>query len=654
METTKKHHAETIFIGGTPFWAPLVWTNVEKYSSLTFPLQVRAKASESGMHYGVVNSSPKKSNFQYGQYSLLALEDDQEAYPSLDILTATHARDWVREYFKSNFNDDEWDESDLDTTKLLITTIDNTSSGFSPAEFVVSLVSPSGQVSDIDASRGSRVFDSIDLSELLETEFQLDDNISIIVIDDDGEAATLAKSIVENLHFDVKRKLAIIPRPAFEKAALNPELKPKRLYKPSKIKVKKLGVIAAAVALATCGWLGFSYLSQSSADDFFSDPSYWSNIQKQMKAFDDKSDELGSSSKYWDDRTYRNDVLSSFVDSLADNLYTSEEVAYILRYINMTLPVYTSEWELSTLEYENNNFIATYNRIDKGKGVYFMLDEDIFEIDEKDNGIRIEPFFLGDMADVRKYSIIPKISLERQASISKMRSVMRAENAVTDAYADAAYKASKKSLQLINYKHAYANMGFFDKWFLLKGSDTYSEALQVKNGMLKNAIDDVQLAEKAYNEQEKLTLQDRLIIGNKYDFVTMMQLDSFFEWTFPIATSSFPGADAIEEKNKKSKKKKKRKKSAKADTKVSTPYGPSIISYSVTISTQDSENEEGKVKSYGISDMIRLGQMLDKPFVHVDYVNYDRVNEQWEMQIHFFTKTQDYEANVANFTNKDV
>ena len=652
MEATKTHHAETIFIGGGPFWAPLIWTNVEKYSSITFSLQVRSKAAEAEMHYGVVNSSPKKANFQYGQYSLLALEEDQEAYPSLDMLTATHARDWVRDYFKLNFNDDEWSESDLDTTKLLITTIDNMSSGFAPAEFVVSLVSPTGQISDIDASRGSRTFDSIDLSELLETEFQLDDNISIIVIDDDGEASTLAKSIVENLHFDVKRKLAVIPRPAFESAAKNPDLKPKRLYKPSKIKVKKLGVIAASAAIATCGWLGFSYLSQSSANDFFTDHSYWSNVQKQMKAYDDKSDELGASSKYWDDRTYRNDVLSTFVDSLSDNLYTSEEVAYILRYINMTLPVYSSEWELSTLEYENNNFIATYNRIDKGKGVYFMLDEDLFEIDEKDNGIRIEPFFLGDMADVRKYSIIPKISLERQASISKMRAVMRAENAATEAYADAAYNASKKSSQLINYKHMYTNMGFFDKWFLLKGNDTYNEALQVKNGMLKNAIDDVKMAETAYGEQQKLTLQDKLIIGNKYDFVTMMQLDSFFEWTFPVATSSFPTADAIENKNKKSKKKKKKR--AKEDAKTSIPYGPSIISYSVTISTQDSENEEGKVKSYGISDMIRLGQMLDKPFVHVDYVNYDRVNEQWEMQIHFFTKTQDYEAKVANFTNKDV
>ena len=650
MDTSVKYPVDTIAIGGKPFLVSTTWTTVEKYSSLTFPLQVRSKASESGKHYGVVNTSTKKATFQYGQYTLLGLEEGQTLCPSLDLLTAKYARDWVRGFFEKKLEKDAWQESDLDSTKLLITTADNTSSSFAPAEFIVSLVSPHGQISEIDAGRESRAFDSMDLSELLETEFQLDDNISIIVIDDDGEAHTLAKTVIDNLGFDADKKLVVITRPTFEKAAQDKDLLPKRIYKPSKIKVRKIGIVAAAVSLAVVGWLGVSYLNQGDAQSYFENGPKWSKLQQQRKDYDDLNEDLSSGSKYWDDRTYRKDVLGTFVNSLSDNLYTSEEIAYILRYINMALPLYSSEWELISLEYRNNNFIATYDRIDKGKGVFFMLDEDILEIDNKDNGIRIEPLSLSEDAETRQYSVIPAITLKRQAEVSQMKKIMRGENAATEILADAAKDASRKAGQMLSYKRAFEGMSFFDKWFLMKGEDTYEQAQRTEYGSLKRALEEVEDATKLFEAQEKLQLKDELIIGNKYDFVTMMQLDSFFEWTFPLATASFPDADAIEEKNKKSKNKKKKDKK-KAET---LNYGPSIISYSVTISTQESENEEGKVKSYGISDMIRLGQMLNKPFVHVDYVNYDKINEQWEMEVHFFTKTQDYEDKIAKSTNKDV
>ncbi|MEG3764894.1 hypothetical protein [Alteromonas sp. 14N.309.X.WAT.G.H12] len=650
MDTSPKYPDDTLLIGGKPFLVSTNWNTVEKYNRLIFPLQLRAKASELGRHYAVVNRSDKKANHQYGQYALLRVGSGQLLSPSLDLVAARHAQEWVTAHFEANTGKVDRNESDLNSTKILITTVDNKGSSFAPAEYVVSMISPQGEIAYIDSGRSLRTFDSIDLADLLETEFQLDENITLLVIEDDSEAINFAHSVLHGQQLEIEKKLAIVKREAFDSAALNSDFLPTRVYRPSKIKIKKVGFFAAAGALLTAGWLGFSFLNQLDAEEYFTDSASWGDIQEAREYYKGVSATLDPNSSYWDDRTYRNDVLDAFLDSLSDNLYTPEEVTYIMRYINMTLPLYASEWELSSLEYAHNNFIATYKRLPKGKGVFFMLDEDIHQIDINDDGFHAEPLSLGDRADTRQYSIIPAINLQRQSEFSQMRHTLQQENAAAKKLSTVADTASKEASELARYQRQYENLGFFSKWFMLEGDSLFKEAKAVQEGPYNRALKDADAAKSAFMNTQTLNLENELIIGNKYDFVTMMQLDSFFAWTFPEPTKSFPDANLIEEKNKKDKKKKKKKK----EVAVPVRYGPAIISYAVSISTQESQNEEGKANSYGISDMIRLGDMLNKPFVHVDYVNYDKINEQWEMKVHFFTKTQDYEEKVSQFTNKDV
>ena len=82
---------------------------------------------------------------------------------------------------------------------------------------------------------------------------------------------------------------------------------------------------------------------------------------------------------------------------------------------------------------------------------------------------------------------------------------------------------------------------------------------------------------------------------------------------------------------------------------VEETYFQAIESYNVEITSQETEDEgEGKTISYGISDIIQLGILINKPFVNVDSVEYSKITEQWEFNIHFHRQTSEYRNRIAN------
>ena len=233
--------------------------------------------------------------------------------------------------------------------------------------------------------------------------------------------------------------------------------------------------------------------------------------------------------------------------------------------------------------------------------------------------------------------------------MSSFNKILIEENAATEKLVNEADDALKANRQMTNFKLQYDAMPFLTKWFMFGGDNLHSDAMSFESSKLKAENEEFEAALVEFQSLEGLSIDKELIIGNKYDFVTMMQLDSFFDWTFPKSTMSFPTKDMLKDKNRKPKKVRKGKKAPKPVE----IYGPSILGYEVEISTQ-SASDDNKVTSYGIADMNRLGEMLNKPFVHVDMVSYLKSDEQWSVLIHFFTKTQHYESKVANYTNKDV
>jgi hypothetical protein len=651
MDNNTNPTEQLVKIGGKSFGISHRWEMPEKYNSLTFPFAVRAKASEHGCQYAYINKKDGKSDVnKFGQYGLIPSVKELEKAPSLDLIVHSHASSWVKDYFEKNLAPDEWEEKDLDCSKLFVATVDNQTGVLTNPEFVISLVSSEGFISDSHASTDSSTFDNIALAERLETEFQLDPNLCVIAIDDDGEALSIAKHVVRDLHSEEnKNRLAILSRPDFDKAASDKNALAERVYKPSQIKIKKVGLFIGVAAIGIAGTLLASYLTQGDARDYFEESSRWSELRQQEKQIDTIVENLASKGSKWDDRTYRKDVLTTFVDSLSNNLYSPNEIVSVIRHINIIFPNYASEWEFSDIRYEDNNFIVRYVRIPNGKGVYFMLDEHIEKLNRERKEVNIDIYGLNDDATEREYSVTPSIALSRQSTSSDLKKTMRGENAAEETLIEEGEDALKSTKRMLGYSREYENMPFLKKWFMFGGETLYSEAKMYELSSLKKESKEYNDALVAYNQQEKVTIDEDLIIGNKYDFVTMMQLDSFFEWTFPESNMSFPTKEMLKEKNAKPKKARRGKKAPK---KVEI-YGPSILGYNVVISTQ-SASDDSQITSYGIADMNRLGSMLNKPFVHVDKVEYSKIDEQWDVSIHFFTKTQFYESKVANYINKDV
>jgi hypothetical protein len=650
MDTNTDKMNSVVKIGGKPFGASHRWAMPEKYNALTFPLNVRSKASEEGKHFAYLNRSDGKTDAtKFGQYGLIELKDGLEKIPSLDLTVQQNGKAWVKKHFESRLSDDSWDEKDLECSKLFVATVDNGKRGYTNPEFIISLVSPEGFISDFYSSEESFLFDNLELAERLETDLQLDPNLSIIVIDDDGEALNIARHAISEMYGNNENRLVIVSRPDFDKSADSKSALPERVYKPSQIKIKKVGFFVGFAAVAIAGTLLLSYLTQSGARDYFNDTARWEQLRQQKNKIEDATDHLSSKSSLWDDRTYRNDTLSTFVDSLSDNLYSPNEIVSVIRHINIIFPNFASEWEFTSIRYENNNFIVRYDRLPDGKGVFFMLDRHIDELNKNSPGVNIEIHSLDDDAAGREYAVIPSIKLKRQDQVSSFNKILIEENAATEKLVNEADDALKANRQMTNFKLQYDAMPFLTKWFMFGGDNLHSDAMSFESSKLKAENEEFEAALVEFQSLEGLSIDKELIIGNKYDFVTMMQLDSFFDWTFPKSTMSFPTKDMLKDKNRKPKKVRKGKKAPKPVE----IYGPSILGYEVEISTQ-SASDDNKVTSYGIADMNRLGEMLNKPFVHVDMVSYLKSDEQWSVLIHFFTKTQHYESKVANYTNKDV
>ena len=75
---------------------------------------------------------------------------------------------------------------------------------------------------------------------------------------------------------------------------------------------------------------------------------------------------------------------------------------------------------------------------------------------------------------------------------------------------------------------------------------------------------------------------------------------------------------------------------------VESPYKPAILIHQVTVATQE-DTEDGKSRSYGVDDMLKLSFYIEKPFVDVLSVKYTREGEQWTYDMVFYRKTHTFD-----------
>jgi hypothetical protein len=596
------------------------WNIERKQKGLLLNLSLRAKANKENRPYCATYPLADGASTQYLLLDEHALQDSDVA---ADAVIAEKA--------------DEWFGIKRDAPLIFIYSHLTGKSVSSEPSFWLTIIESDNTISNTHIGL---MEDRFSLREFIETLLITSTEINVISVDTDGATKAFLEDVDTDAIFNVKE----ISIETLTKAIENSTVTFKRIYKPSKIKVKKVGVAVGIAALAVSAAFGLSYISQSEPFEYFDNKARLQELEMKSSNVSDRMKEF-KTGKTWDPRTYRFETMRGFSENMQNSMFSPIEIAVVLREINKTMPTLAAEWRLTKINYENNRFFARYERIKNGQGVFFLLDKKIKEVDEETEYLTIRPYNLKEEAQVRTYSIIPKGTTQRAISVNELKERMREEDRLYTRMGKATQRVSSKIKKLEELYTLYNMFTFQDTWIGRRAIDLHAQAITLEDD-IENAERALENSVREFRNTEKAAINDNVLLGNVLDFVSIMQMDSYFMWTYPIIDNVFPSKEALKEREGK---KRRRKDKDNIDTRAS--YGPAIESYNVVISTRDSE-EEGKVLSYGIADMLRLGLLIDKPFVNVEKVEYNSLNDQWEFNIHFNRKTPDYKRRVENQTGK--
>lgn len=635
MKNTDVKERKIIQIGERSVIISSKWEMEKRVEGPLLSLSLRSKAAKSGLHYAVTHAvSSKKGKQDSTQYSLLS---ESEANAKLELLAgepiiAENVKKWVPE-----------DKQDAHSVFIYSIGNDPGLNAFDSKYWILA-IDPSGR---IESESQFIVDDRYALKEALDIYSITTESFNVIHVQNDN---FINDFLNDNL--GTFTSTFTIPLKDFVGAFNNSDDKIKRIYKPSPFKAKKVAIVSGAIAASAIAWMGYSYISQSESFDFFESQERVEELDSRNKELRELASSLKTSNSSWSNDSFREETLNQFIDGLKYNLYEPFEIALIIQEINNTLPVHAMEWELIKLSYENNMFFARYERIKNAQGVYYILDEYIESLNKSEKSLSITPFNLLDDGETRIYAITPFKELDRKRKITEMDEKLRKENSLESKVRRDVKSVSNKIGSLTNLYDQFNNMTFTEKWITRKSLDLLDEANN-QNASLSTSLRRLNKSRRELSEFEKLEVPRELVLGQVMDFITMLQIDSFFKWSLPQLKRGYPDVKTLKERAPKKRKAKKSKNKTSNSSNGANIYKQAIESYDVEISTRDSE-EEGKVQSYGISDMIQLGYLINKPFVNVDLVDYTKFDEQWKFKIHFHRQTPEYTKRILNKDNKEV
>lgn len=595
---------EVIKIGEAQFYVGLHWFFTQSKHYLLDSVSLREVASKEGLHFYGQNKfegMDGKKSYQYALAPQPKGDDGETIYCGASLL--------------SNFAREVNALPASKTSVFLYTT-----SGVNSSRIPVWLcaINDTGAIidgKDVTCPNASKALDVLEELSLIE-------QLNFIIVDGDENAQNIATTFLSQHSENPKDDVTSINVDSLIGYIEESGSGLKRAYRPLPFKVEKAAVTSVVGGLAIAAYFGITHLSLSGHQKEIEQTSPL--ISEKMNQYHEMMNEYRPS-RYYDDHSFRADTLEQFSKSLQSTLYDPLTISLILREINSNLPMNSAQWELTKISYVNNRFLAFYNRRPNGKGVFFMLDENIQIVNEMTEGIDIRPFSLNDQGNTRVYNIIPQASVARQELINETKDSIALEGRLRTNVGRAIQSAAQHLREMTDYITEYEQIGFLDKWVFRKTSG-------IANGIRESLheFDDIEYRLQGIVEEKEahppFRLNENFILGNVMDFVTMLQLDSLFQWSYPQLKRTFPSEASLSEKNR-----------SGSDN----MYSAAIESYRVEISTQSTE-DEGQLRSYGITDMIQLGFLLDKPFVNVEVVEYDRDSEQWRWVINFNRKTSEY------------
>jgi len=613
---SNQENIKSILIDGHTFHVALDWADSDAKNSLLLGFDVKKKARASGMHYGATHFHKSEDGVIVSQYTL-----NEQPMDSKDIIGAKFVAEKIA------------DLETLEGTFIFIKSIGDQLND----RFWLCAVNQSGHIH----SQDDKVIDGImPLSRVVDELRMISNNITLAFID--GEV--VVRDAINHLSDEDGVKIDPIPAAAIESYLESHSSYVKRFYKESAIPVKKTAImVGAAVAIGIAG-LGVGYMGQSEPQSFFESESFRAMVEDDSSVVA-KYLKDQKSSKDWDDESFRKNVVTGFTNFYLSHNYESNEIGQIFADIERNLPMYAAEWQFVKIGMENGKFYVLFKRIPKSKGTFRLLDEYMASIDEQVNELSITPFQLKDGGNSRIYQIESlrykdMILAKETASLTQRerheirRDMLKINNDLKGLYGD-----------LENAQFEFNNMPFIGRYVLQSGNVHVDDA----NGVVKR-IEKLQkklrVLNKKLGELPPPGINLDWVNGDVLDFVTMMHVDSLFEWSYPQKDIGFPEISVLKAGNKKAESKNKKKKTSKSK-KQAKVYEQAIESYVVEIKTHEAEDEEGTVSSYGVLDLRHLMFLLDKSYIQVEKIEYLKDSEQWGVTARFYTKTDEYDNTVV-------
>lgn len=464
------------------------------------------------------------------------------------------------------------------------------------------------------------------------SEIELTEQPNYFYVENDISSETIFEQHKERSNLDLH--VSTVSERLLKTALENKKSAAKQLYKKSNLELKKAGVAIAASFIIASAYGVYSYIDTAESSAWLSDQANadWlaskkSKLQKEIEGF--------KSSKNWTALNYKDTVIEQFVENLPTGM-TAPEIAISIKHIERILPLYAADWTMTKISYINGDFFAFYQRDKMGKGVFFHLDKVISLLNTQQKEISIEGHSLLNNAEVRLYKISQNSVISRGQEKSEMLNRFHNEKKLQMDLTKIVQKMNNDIVASESYIADFAMLTFKEKWIEKKGKRLFIDAKEKYDAVVDFEGRFIE-AKRRLVEAKKPEIKDEWILGSVLDFVTLMQTDSLFTWTYPAMTRTFPDAKTIKERTPK----KKKNKNKKTNVNDSNDFLHAIETYTVEVSTQESEGD-GKVKSYGVLDMLQLALLIDKPYITVDVVEYDPMTEQWKLALMFNRKTPEF------------
>ena len=600
MPGESNNQASTLSIEGVKLVAGSTWEEMDAFAQSLAKVKVRYHAVKSGMHAGAIKKVGKK------QYSYSLADANCSGLPSGDLSVSSMLME----------------RSETRDNIVIFIYVIKSQDRYTSDKYWLVAVQPDGQFlknyecfcdSKLQLKNEIESIEAISQVDLAYLDVQKGDLIDVFGVDkfsENDEHWSFLKSDFKRHLDDDKNQFSTI-------------------HKPVNVKANKLLFVGSGLTVAIVGFSAFSFMYQMSSNDFLNDPRLYKSVRDFESSLSDKVDSL-TESKVWTHKSFKESVRKQYFDNEKKYPYRPIQVASVIREVNKTLPTYLAEWKFDNIRYENGSFFAEYHRNPTGKGVYFVLDEKIKAIDSMVDSYSIVPYELKQLANIRVYEIFPKVTLsgvgDAQENLQTLAQIKRTEAKLKDLADD----ASRSAKQLKRQIQLYKGLSFVDKWILLDSVELakYARVYKSKVDKFKKEIEKI---ESSLDGMEIAKIPEPSLLGNELDFISMMHVDSFFNWAPPKPYGTFPDKDTLSEKKGKRKK-----------DDAESPYKPAILIHQVTVATQE-DTEDGKSRSYGVDDMLKLSFYIEKPFVDVLSVKYTREGEQWTYDMVFYRKTHTFD-----------